>query len=171
MRRIHNFWQAIGTGEWVCGPERAYRKGETFKQLGAVVGEGGFDAKRLPDDTLLIKSGPRVYRSEFGSGQCGACPRVDMRIFAVNQDLKLYQALDLGGIIDNGGGQSEDFSLTSDWFRVTHFEEAQEAEAGEPGPWSSTTWCRKHLAYEKCEEKQNVQPPSPPLLKELRNPD
>lgn len=170
VRRIHNFWHAISTGEWVCGPELAYRKGETLKQLGEVVGEEGFDAKRLPEDTLLIKSGPRVYGSEFGSGQCGACPRVEMRIFAVNQDFKLYKALDLGGIIDTNG-QSEDFSLTNDWARVTQFLEAQQTDAGEAGLWSSTTWCLKHLEYEKCEEKQNVQPPSPPLLQELRNPD
>jgi hypothetical protein len=159
VRRIHNFWHVIGTGEWVCGPDLAYRKGEE-----------GFDAKRLPDDTLLIKSGPRVYGSEFGSGQCGACPRVDMRIFAVNKDLKLHKALDLGGIIDTNG-QSEDFSLRDDWLKVIQFEEAPENDKGEFGPWSSTTWCLKDLEYEKCEEKQNVQPPSPPLLKELRNPD
>jgi hypothetical protein len=170
VRRIHNFWHGISMGEWVCGPDLAYRKGETFKQLGEVVGEEGFDAKRLPDDTLLIKSGPRVYGSEFGSGQCGACPRVDMRIFAVNQDLKLYKALDLGGIIDTDG-RSEDFSFTDDWSKVIQFEQPPDNEKGEPGPWSSTTWCLKHLEYEKCEEKQNAEPPSPPLLKELRNPD
>jgi hypothetical protein len=170
VRRIHNFWHAISTGEWVCGPDLAYRKGETFKQLGEVVGEEGFDAKRLPDDTLLIKSGPRVYGSEFGSGQCGACPRVEMRIFAVNENFKLYKALDLGGIIDTDG-RSEDFSFTDDWSKVVQFEQPPDNEQGEPGPWSSTTWCLKHLEYEKCEEKQNVQPPSPPLLKELRNPD
>ncbi len=138
--------------------------------MGEVVGEEGFDAKRLPENTLLIKSGPRVYGSEFGSGQCGACPRMEMRIFAVNQDFKLYKALDLGGIIDTNG-QSEDFSLTNDWARVTQFLEAQQTDAGEAGLWSSTTWCLKHLEYEKCEEKQNVQSPSPPLLQELRNPD
>ena len=171
VRPIHNFWHGISTGEWVCGPDLSYRKGETFKQLGEIVGEEGFAAKRLPDDTLLIKSGPRVYYSEFGSGQCGACPRVDMRIFAVNKDLKLYRALDLSDIIDNGGGQSEDFSLTDGWLKVIQFEEGPENDKGEFGPWSSTTWCLKHLEYEKCEEKQNVQPPSPPLLKELRNAD
>ena len=170
VRRIHNFWHAISMGEWVCGPDLAYRNGETFKQLGEVVGEGGFDAKHLPDGTLLIKSGPRVYYSEFGSGQCGACPRVDMRIFAMNQDLKLYKALDLGGIIDTDG-RSEDFSLADDWSKVVQFEQPPDNEQGEPGPWSSTTWCLKHWEYEKCEEKQNVQPPSPALLKELRNPD
>jgi hypothetical protein len=166
VRRIHNFWHAIDTGEWVCGPQLAYRKGETTKQLGETVGEEGFDAKRMSDGTLLIKSGPRSYGIN-SMGQCGACPRVDMRIFAVNKDLKLSEALDLSGIIDTDG-RSEDFALSDDWSRVVQFEEAPENDKGEAGPWSSTTWCLKGKEYEKCEQKQNVHPPDPPLLKELR---
>ena len=100
-------------------------------------------------------------------GQCGACPRVDMRIFAVNKDLKLSEALDLSGIIDTDG-RLEDFALSDDWSRVVQFEEAPENDKGEAGPWSSTTWCLKGKEYEKCEQKQNVHPPDPPLLKELR---
>jgi hypothetical protein len=171
VRQIHNFWHAISTGEWVCGPDLAYRKDATFKQLGTTVGEEGFDAKRMPDGMLLIKSGPRVYGSEFGSGQCGACPRVDMRIFAVDKDLRLFEALDLGGIIDNGTGQSEDFSLTDDWSKITQFEQETASDPAQSGPWSSTTWCREGAEYAKCGEKHDVQPPDPPLLKELRNPD
>jgi|GEM_PF-1896196 len=166
VRWIHNFWHAIDTGEWVCGPQLAYRKGETTKQLGETVGEEGFDAKRMSDGTLLIKSGPRSYGIN-SMGQCGACPRVDMRIFAVNKDLKLSKALDLSGIIDTDG-RSEDFALSDDWSRVVQFEEAPENDKGKAGAWSSTTWCLKGKEYEKCEQKQNVHPPDPPLLKELR---
>lgn len=169
VRPIHNFWHPMATGEWVCGPDLAYRKGETFKHLGETVGEEGFDAKRMPDGTLLIKSGPRVYGSEFGSGQCGACPRVDMRLFAVDKDFKLYEALDLGGLIDTGTGQSEDFTISDDWVKVTQFEEEPMTDSGDPAPWSATTWCLESNEYEKCDEKKDVQPPDPPVLKELRN--
>jgi hypothetical protein len=100
-------------------------------------------------------------------GQCGACPRVDVRIFAVDKNLKVSQALDLSGIIDTNG-QSEDFALSDDWTKVIQFEEAPENDKGEAGAWSSITWCLNGKEYEKCEEKQNVQPPDPPLLKELR---
>ena len=171
VRPIHNFWHGIGPGEWICGPELSYRESGTFQQLGQTVGEEGFDAKRAPDGTLLIKSGPRVYGSEFGSGQCGACPRVDMRMFSVDKDLNLHLALDLGGIVDNGTGQSEDFSLSDDWLKVSKFEQDPANDKGEPGPWSSTTWCLEGREYRKCGKKQNVEPPNPPLLKELRNAD
>jgi hypothetical protein len=170
-RLIHNFWHGIGAGEWVCGPTLAYRKGETFKPLGEIVGEEGFDAKRSSDRTLLVKSGPRVYYSEFGSGQCGACPRVDMRLSAVDKAFKVSKALDLSGVIDNADGRSEDFSLSDDWSKVTQFQGGPANDKGEPGAWSSTTWCLKSSTYEKCEEKQNVQPPEKSMLKELRNPD
>jgi hypothetical protein len=169
VRRIHNFWHGIDTGEWVCGPHLAYRKGETTKQLAENVGEEGFDAQRMSDGTLLIKSGPRSY-GENSMGQCGACPRVDMRIFSVDKDLKLSESLDLSSIIDTNG-QSEDFALSDDWSKVTQFEKAPDNNKGEPAPWSSTTWCLEGKKYEKCKEKQNVQPPDRPLLKELRNPE
>ena len=169
VRRIHNFWHVIDTGEWVCGPQLAYRKGETTKQLGETAGEEGFDAKRMSDGTLLIKSGPRSYGVN-SMGQCGACPRVDMRIFAMDKDLKLSKALDLSGIIETNG-QSEDFALSDDWSKVTQFEEAPENDNGESGAWSSTTWCLGGKKYEKCEQRQNVEPPDPPLLKDLRDPE
>jgi hypothetical protein len=170
-RLVHNFWHGVGPGEWVCGPTLAYRNGTTFKPLSEIVGEEGFDAKRSSDGTLLVKSGPRVYYSEFGSGQCGACPRVDMRLFAVDKTFKVSKALDLSSVVDNADARSEDFSLSEDWSKVTRFEQEPANDKGEPGAWSSTTWCLKSSAYEKCEEKQNVQPPEPAMLKELRNPE
>jgi len=88
----------------------------------------------------------------------------------VDKDLKLFEALDLGGIIDTDG-RSEDFSIADDWSKVTQFEQAPENDKGEPGAWSSTTWCWEGTEYGKCAEKQNVQPPDPPVLKELRNAD
>lgn len=171
VRHIHNFWHGISTGEWVCGPNLVYRKDTTAKAFEETVGEDGFDAKRASDGTLLIKSGPRVYYSEFGSGQCGACPRIDARIFALDKDLQLHKALNLGNLLDISDGRSEDFSLNDDWSKVTQFEQAPAKENGDPGPWLSTTWCRDGLEYKKCEEKQNVQPPNPPLLKDLREPE
>jgi hypothetical protein len=44
-------------------------------------------------------------------------------------------------------------------------------DAGKDGPWSATTWCRGELAYHQCDHEDNVSPPDPPLLKDLRNPD
>src|SRR5579864_6790078 len=171
VRVTHHFWHAVGKDEWVCGPELVYQKGQSARRYDRQVAEKGFDAKRLQDGILLIKSGPLVYYSEFGSGQCGACPRVDMRLFAVDKTFKVSKALDLSSVVDNADARSEDFSLSEDWSKVTRFDQEPANDNGEPGAWSSTTWCLKSSTYEKCEEKQNVQPPEPPILKELRNPE
>jgi hypothetical protein len=76
----------------------------------------------------------------------------------------------LSGIVETEG-QSEDFALSDDWSKVTQFEEGPANDKDEAGPWSSTTWCLEDKTYEKCGQKQTVQPPDPPLLKELRNPE
>jgi hypothetical protein len=66
VRRIHNFWHVIDTGEWVCGPQLAYRKGETTTQLGETVGEQEFDAKRMSDRRHAAdKVRTVIVRSEF----------------------------------------------------------------------------------------------------------
>jgi len=171
VRPSHHFWQNVSPGEWICGPELAYRKGENFHLYPENVREEGFAAKRVSDDLLLIKSGPDAYGSEFGSGTCGACPRIDMRVFALDRNLHLSKALDLSTLLDNGDGKSIDFSVAADWSSVVQFDQAPFNDQGEPGLWSSTAWCLRGTAYERCGQEQNVQPPDPPLLQELRNPD
>jgi len=171
VRPSHHFWQNVSPGEWICGPELAYRKGENFHLYPENVRDEGFAAKRVSDDLLLIKSGPDAYGSEFGSGTCGACPRIDMRVFALDRNLHLSKALDLSTLLDNGDGKSIDFSVAADWSSVVQFDQAPFNDQGEPGLWSSTAWCLRGTAYERCGQEQNVQPPDPPLLQELRNPD
>jgi len=72
---------------------------------------------------------------------------------------------------------SQDFTVSADWSKVTEFNLTGNDE-NLPGSWSSTTWClRKNTErykadaylYEKCGQKENVQPPDPPVLKELRD--
>lgn len=168
VRPVHYFWHWIGGNEYICGPYLTYRRGDKLLNFDAEVDEDGFDAKRLPGGDLLIKVGPRVYGSEFGSGQCGACPRTDLRIFRVGADLRLAEMLNLGGIIDNGAGASQDFSISRDWAQVVQYDHAGVAEEGKPDVWSSTTWCRGEAAYKKCDHQDIADPPDPPLLKELR---
>jgi hypothetical protein len=171
VRSIHHFSHNLSPGEWICGPELIYKNGTTFKRFAETVGEEGLDTKRLPDGTILIKSGPRVYYSEFGSGTCGVCPRVDLRVFALDKNLNLTKAFGFENILDNSDGQSMDFAISPDWSTLTKFDQAAMGDKSEFGEWSSTLWCLRGAKYEACGEKQNVQPPDPPLLKELRNPD
>ena len=168
---LHYFWHTIAESEWICGPHLRYRKGDKTQTFDATVDEDGFDAHRLPGGDLLIKVGPLVYGSTFGSGQCGACPRTQLSILRLGSDMKLREVLSLGGLIDNGGGASQDFTVSPDWSQVVQYDEDNMDDKGNPGPWSSTTWCLKDSGYEQCGHKDKVEPPDPPVLKELRQGD
>ena len=70
---------------------------------------------------------------------------------------------------------SQDFTVSSDWSRIAEYDDNK--AGGTFDAWSSTTWCLKApphndqsggYVYEKCEEKESVQPPNPPVLQELR---
>lgn len=178
VRTEHNFWKELTNDEWVCGPQLTYNKGAKSESTPITVGEEGFDAKRLASGELLVKAGPRVWYSEFGSGQCGACPRTDLRIFELGTDMKFYQVLDLGETIGGAPGlSSEDFTVSPDWSEITDYRGEEDIKnLSAPWSWSSTTWCLKtndkkdqphsHV-YEVCGQKDNVQPPNPPVLKGL----
>ena len=170
-RPVHFFWHGIGTGEWVCGPYLSYRNSERSLGFDINVDQDGFDARRLPGGDLLIKVGPRVYYSEFGSGTCGACPRTELRIVRLGADLRPLQMIRLGGIVDNGSGVSQDYGLSRDWSQIVQYDEAGLDDQGNPGPWSSTTWCRGESTYGQCDHQDKVDPPDPPVLKDLRAPD
>lgn len=177
VRETHYFWQGGGPGEWVCGPHLTYKKGNFSTSYPYTISQEGFEIKRLPGGELLVKTGPRVWYSEFGSGQCGACPRTDLRIFGLTGDMKIREALRLGDTIDGPRLFSQDFTVSADWSWITEFElEGNEEDL--PGSWSSTTYCLivdtekdrtgTHV-YRPCELGKNVQPPNPAVLKELRD--
>ena len=188
VRVTHHFWKNVGKEEWVCGPEMTYFKEGRSHGASTTIGEDGFDAKRLPDGTLLVKEGPRAQYSEFGSGECGGCPMSVLRIFDVGKDLNPYWALDIGDGVGGAGHPivSEDFSVSPDWSRITKYQLTNslmvrgfgfyDREYNGTG-WSSTTWCLQKsppgeagggYEYQICDVKQNVKPPNPPLVKKLR---
>lgn len=162
VRPVHFFWQTIEKGEWICGPRLAYRKGELKREFTETVAENGFEARRLTDGRLLIKVGPLVYWSEFGSGQCGGCPRTELQMLVLDKNLAVVGALDLGDVVDVPI-HAQDFVVSPDWTQVTQYDQKRY-----DGPWSSVTYCLGKQSYEKCGEEQNVTPPNPPVLKEIR---
>lgn len=178
VRQTHYFWKEAGHEEWVCGPHLTYRNRGQSESFPYTVSEDGFETKRLSTGELLIKTGPRVWYSEFGSGQCGACPWADLRIFELGKDAKFWGLLNIGDIIGGPPGLfSQDFTVSADWSQITEYD-LKSNEENLPGSWSSTTFCLKAntrtdephgYMYEKCGQKENVQPPTPPVLKELRD--
>lgn len=170
VRPIHHFWHAVSKDEWICGPQLVYQKGQSAKHYDRQLTEQGLDARRLADGTLLIKSGPQVYYSEFGSGQCGACPRYAFDMFALDKNLNLVESLSLGGVVQ-GDDDAADFSISRDWLQVVAYQQ-QKTDDQNPdaaATWAAINYCLKGTKYEKCGEKKNVKPPEPSLLKELRD--
>lgn len=167
-RGVHYFWHGIAESEWICGPHLSYRKGEKVQNFNVHVDEAGFDAHRLPEGDLLIKVGPRAY-GENSSAQCGGCPRTEVRILRLSVDMKIYEVLELGGVIDTDTGASQDFTVSPDWSKVVQYDQLGLTELRQPETWSSTTWCLGESEYEECGHKDNIEPPYPPILKELRN--
>jgi hypothetical protein len=176
IRLTHFFWKNTGPDEWVCGPALSYRKGSDIQNYPYTVLETGFDVKRIPEGDLLIKTGPRVY-NWAGNSQCGACPWTEMKIFDLRSDRKMFGALSLEYQINGNDLASQDFSISPDWSRVVQFDLVPDGSFEHPS-WTSTTYClvtdteryqtRVHR-YAECGKKNNVEPPNPPLLKELRD--
>ena len=171
----HHFYRyfPLGPGKdnsvWVCGPNLAFAKGDNIKSFPEVISEEGLDYKPMPGGRLLIKVGPKVGTRGYNHGECGDAPVTDVRIFDLDKDLDLHTAIALGGVICSGPPFSQDFTISSDWSQITEYDKIEEF----PDSWSSTTYCLKSWGgsgynYEPCGEKQNVQPPNPPVLKQLR---
>jgi hypothetical protein len=168
IRPIHDFWTSAGPGEWICGPQLTHKKNDHRTAFEQRVEAEGLATYRPPNGDLLVKVGPLVYYSEFGSGQCGACPRTKLIIYRLTPDNNIFEALKIGDVISDQGPQAQDFTVSPDWSQIIEYDQKQNDEEGNPGSWSSTTYCLKDLHYEKCGEKSAVVPPNPPILKELR---
>jgi hypothetical protein len=175
---FHYFWRSLGTSEWVCGPDLAYRKGNTIRsfsmsvaevfgpgQADKNVAEVGFEVKRRLNGQILIKVGPRLSGTG-GMGQCGGCPWSDLSILGIDGDSNLITLLSLRKQIDGDSISSQDFSISPDWSRVVEYD-----ATGEDGEriWSSVTYCLRRGRYEQCGvEKKGVKPPYPAFFKQLR---
>ncbi len=161
------FWHTLGPGEAICGPKLAYRRsGKTF-QYEPVLEREGFDVKLLPDGWLLVKSGPTAApRSNFGSGQCGACPLAWLKVYTLSPTGKLESALQIDEEMEQPppGTMASDFDFSADWQHATYFQFVSEDAV--KGVWNSTEYCLRGHHYEACGAKSKV--PEPPVrIKEL----
>jgi hypothetical protein len=166
VRPVHDFWISVSPGEWICGPPLTHKKDNQRTAFKQRVDAEGLATHRVPNGDLLVKDGPSASYSEFGSGQCGGFPYTNLIIYRLTPDNKIYEALKLGDIIAGLGSapQDQDFTVSPDWSQITEYNQEQDDEKGNPGTWSSTTYCLKDSRYEKCGEKSDVVPPNPRTL-------
>ncbi len=171
IRPVHDFWISISPDEWICGPQLTHKKDNQRTAFKQRVDAEGVAGHRLPNGDLLVKDGPSVSYSEFGSGECGGCPYTDLTMYRLTPDNKIYEVLKLGDLIAGRGSApaDQDFSISADWSQITEYDYYLEQDDGkeDTGSWSSTTYCLKDSRYEKCGEKSDVVPPNPRTLKDL----
>jgi hypothetical protein len=172
LDKLHHFWREVSRSEgiWICGPELAIAKAGKSRISLYDISEEGLEYKQMPNGHLLIKAGPEIGSVGSSHGAGGADPVTQLRFFDVDKDMEFREALSLTDIIDGINLISQDFTISPDWSHVTEYNLNGPYESR---TWSSVTWCLKANSaggynYEPCGEKTNVQPPNPPVLKELR---
>jgi hypothetical protein len=161
------FTRNAGAGETVCGPILAYTgKGKTKIWPESILDEEGFAVRAAPDGALLVKSGPRVYYSEFGSGMCGACARVELTIVRIDPlRMSATRAFWLYDIPEQSGDR--DIHLSSDWSQVQVYQQALTDDPGKR-PWTLTTHCLRGAKYEVCGKRWDVRPPAKRSVEPLK---
>jgi hypothetical protein len=142
-RTAQFFQQQLSSGEFLCGPAMAYRKGDTIKRFPDLVSpmpDTRLPVKALMDGTRLIQFGTGISYSTFGSGQCGACPIVTLKIFALLPSGNIQEAATLGHRIE---ADEYEVELSPDWTRIVEYFETDDK-------WRSVTHCLAGHAYKPC---------------------
>jgi hypothetical protein len=160
------FSKSTGHGAFVCGPKLAYMSGAASVKTDNILNKEGFDAKVLPDGWTLVKTGPRADYSAFGSGECGACPRAQLQVYAISPQGKVEPALDVYELVGNDTAAA-DFYFAPDWSRAVYYREAN-SDTATAAAWTATSYCLKGHTYERCGKNDHARPPNPPVVKALR---
>lgn len=168
-----NFWRPVGRAQWVCGPDLMYRDGDMARALGTNIRlpneqsslrDGGFDARRQSDGTILMKIGPKVWNAG-SSTMCGGCDRTVFQILELDKNLNLITLLDLGTTLDQPGTSSQDYRISADWSPIVQFDDIPDQNGDDK--WSSVTFCLESGAYSQCGKELDAKPPDPPLIRQF----
>jgi hypothetical protein len=168
----------LGEGEFLCTPFLTYRKGELVSAAAAQTGTGEgspwellvdsrhLETRRLDDGDLLVKQGPRVWWSYYGSGQCGACPRAGIDLYHIEAATgRVTPALNVVTVA-SGDGNDIEIDLSPDWLGVTVYRSMTDWDIEPPSTtWKATSYCFQDSgdagpSYEVCGEEEPVPEPA-----------
>ena len=113
-----------------------------------------------------MKEGPRVWFSYYGSGQCGACPRVGVRVHHIDAESgAVTEALAYARVADAGSSDVE-IEVSEDWGEITAYESITDWEVEPPEThWRATRFCFRDAEdgqrprYDVCGEDEPVSEP------------
>ena len=158
------FEHSIGEGETLCGPSLSYvNKGEVSRSKYLVEWQDHLSIKTLPTGNLLLMDGPRAWDSYFGSGQCGACPRVTVDVYHLDRgNGRISRAFEYRGIHE-WESSSVDIQVSEDWNSITVFRGYLSPVNYRDWIWGSVTHCFQQdtLKYVECGSQDSVVEPSP----------
>jgi hypothetical protein len=163
------FTRQISDKELLCGPRLAYVKDDAVKKWPDIFfdSEKYFEAKKLTDGSLLVKNGPRVYYSYYGSGQCGACPRVMLLVYHLDLNNKVSSpAFEYHGTVQ-AEDNDIDIHVSENWQNITVYNQHVEYTKDEKSWWIKKDYCfdppsRKYI---ECGIKDPSQAPPHRTLK------
>ncbi len=173
-RATNFFSRELAPGEYLCGPAlRHFKagKGSDFTLAGqegrraVIVDKANFAIHKLPSGTLLVRNGPQSSYSLFGSGQCGACPRVELQVYSIAPGLGIKRLINIYDLIGNFIDDM-DVQLSADWERISVYRSHSEyASDGHPVGWEDEFYCLRQETYQKCGTQAHNPPPEPRTVK------
>jgi hypothetical protein len=155
----------------LCAPLLSYVKnGKIYKSSYVVDSQAFFETKKFPNGSILVKEGPRVFYSYYGSGQCGACPRALLNMYSINTESgDISQLFHYEGVTQSESNDI-DIHLSEDWNTVTVFDERSSYDMEkktENNRWVTTEYCfnKVERSYKQCGKKDPSPPPPYRVLK------
>jgi hypothetical protein len=171
VAHIARYWAIpLGKGEMLCGPHLAYHRAAGVTRSDATIDvTDSLTTRRLANGDLLVKAGPRVFYSYYGSGQCGACPRVSLEVYHLDHASGAITAAFSSFDVAEPDFRDVDIIVAPDWSEITILESSTTFAATPVTTWRSTTHCYRapRHVYEECRHRDL---PGPPATRHLRFP-
>jgi hypothetical protein len=162
---VARFWtRDTGDGVVVCGPSLAIlHAGAVTRSTFVIDAADRIQLKTLDTGDVLMKDGPRAWGSYYGSGQCGACPRVGVDVYYLDKSSgTISPAIQHAGISEADSNE-EDITVSADWSTIEILDGTTTYKNDQPVTiWKATTHCYRanRRVYEPCGQRENIGPPA-----------